>query len=497
MATPLEDLVQAQANRNACSHLRLPRVYIGKAGVDTLAVILVSEGDSILFPTLGAGVNCKMNRTFKNVLVSFSGILVGFLLVGAVLGQNSSPQASEPYRHLNVFTEVFARVKSDYVEEPDMKNVTLGAINGLLVTVDPFASYLDAGQYKAYLKAKEQQRAGVGLILSRKYSAELSIVDVIEGSPAAQLGLSTGDIIEAINGVSTRDMPLAYADVMLEGDTGSTVELTVLRMRKPEPTKMSLTRAMITLPPLTAKMIDAETGHISVKDLSRGKSALVAAKIKELEKQGMKKLVLDLRHSVMQNAEEGAALASLFLESGTIATLEGQKVEKQVLKADPSKVVWKGDLVVLTNRGTMGAAEITAAALQDNKRAKVVGERTYGDAALRRAIPTGDGGALLLAVAKYKTPEGKVIQESSVTPAFAVIGSEPEAELEDEDAPAAPAARPSRPEPSKPGEDAILKKALDVLSGKAEQAAGKTPVEATPGRPQVLGPLNVPAPVRK
>jgi carboxyl-terminal processing protease len=435
----------------------------------------------------------NMNRTFKNVLVSFSGVLVGLLLVGAVLGQNSSPQASEPYRHLNVFTEVFARIKSDYVEEPDMKNVTLGAINGLLVTVDPFASYLDASQYKAYQKAKEQQRAGVGLILSRKYSAELSIVDVIEGSPASQFNLSTGDIIEAINGVSTRDMPLAYADVMLEGDAGSTVELTVLRMRKPEPTKMSLTRAMITPPALTARMIDGETGHIAVQDLTKGKSAQVAAKIRELQKQGMKKLVLDLRRSAVQDAEEGVALASLFLENGTITTLEGQKVEKQVFQADASKVVWKGDLVVLTNRGTVGAAEIAAAALQDNKRAKVVGERTYGDAALRRAIPTGDGGALLLAVAKYKTPEGKTIQESSVTPAFAVLGSEPEAELDDEDAPTpAPAVRPAKPEPSKPGEDAIMKKALEVLAGKAEQAAGKGPAQATPGQPQVLTPLNVP-----
>ena len=150
-----------------------------------------------------------MNRTFKNVLVSLSGLFVGLLLVGAVLGQNTTPQANEPYRHLNVFTEVFARIKSDYVEEPDMKNVTLGAINGLLVTVDPFASYLDAGQYKAYQKAKEEKKAGVGLILSRKYSAELSVVDTIAGSPADQLGLATGDIIEAINGVSTRDMPLA------------------------------------------------------------------------------------------------------------------------------------------------------------------------------------------------------------------------------------------------------------------------------------------------
>lgn len=436
-----------------------------------------------------------MNRTFKNVLVTASGLLVGLLLVGAVLGQNPAPQASEPYRHLNVFTEVFARIKSDYVEEPDMKNVTLGAINGLLVTVDPFASYLDAGQYKAYLKAKDQHRAGLGLVLSRKYSTELSVVDAIPGSPSDQAGLSTGDIIEAINGVSTRDMPLAYADVMLEGEPGSTIELTVLRMRKPEPATIKLTRAMVTPPAITSKMLDSQTGYVVVQDLNKGKAAEVAAKVKDLEKQGMKKLVLDLRHSAVQSPEEGAALASLFLDSGVIATLEGQKYEKVTFKADPSKVVWKGDLVVLTNRGTVGAAEIAAAALQDNKRAKVVGERTYGDAAVRKAIPTGDGGALLLAVAKYKTPEGKTIQESSVMPAFPVADMGSDSALDDEDAPAeTPAAQPGlRTEPAKPGEDAILKKALEVLSGKAAQVAGNSPVVAAPGQPKILTPLAGPA----
>jgi len=435
-----------------------------------------------------------MNRTFKNVLVTVSGMLVGLLLVGAVLGQNPAAQANEPYRHLNVFTEVFARIKSDYVEEPDMKNVTLGAINGLLVTVDPFASYLDAGQYKAYLKAKEAKRAGLGLVLSRKYSAELSVVDAIPGSPADQMGLTTGDIIEAINGVSTRDMPLAYADVMLEGEPGTTVELTVLRLRKPEPTKIVLSRSMVVMPTLTARMIGQDTGLITVPDLSSGKSAQVASKVRELERQGMKKLVLDLRHAATSEAGEGAALASLFLDSGVIATLEGQKYEKETFKADPSKVVWKGELAVLTNRGTMGAAEITAAALQDNKRAKVVGERTYGDAAVRKAIPTGDGGALLLAVAKFKTPEGKTIQETSVTPAFAVAGNEGAPDLEDDDAGAAAgAAEARRPEPAKPADDAILKKAIELLSGKAEQAAASPAAAVSPRQPKVLGPLNVPA----
>jgi carboxyl-terminal processing protease len=424
-----------------------------------------------------------MSKNFKYSVVSVSACLVALLLVGALLGQSPETAPSDPYRHINVFTEVFAKVKADYVEEPDMKNVTLGAVNGLLVSLDPFASYLNADQYKQYLKTKDDPKAGVGLVLSRKYGYELSVVDAIDGSPADRAGLSTGDIIEAINGISTRDMPLAYADVVLHGEPGSTVQLTVLRMRKPEPSKITLTRARITPPPLRWKMLDSETGYVAVEDLTAGKSQEVQAALAALTKQGAKRMVLDLRHAVLSTPEEGVALANLFLDKGTIGSLKGQKVKQQVFEADPAKAVYKGPLVVLTNRGTVGAAEIAAAALADNKRAQLVGERTYGDAALRKAVPTDDGGAVLLAVAKYYSPSGKAIQDTSVTPGFTVNDVEPEA-IEDEEAPAqAPVVTPA-----KPREDEILKKALEVLGGKATQASTAKSGEAG----SAMGPLNVP-----
>ncbi len=428
------------------------------------------------------------NGTFKYAVVTVSTCVVALLLIGAVLGQNPDSGPNDPYRHINVFTEVFAKIKADYVEEPDMKNVALGAINGLLVSVDPFASYLNAEQYKQYLKAKADPKAGLGLMLSRKYGYEIGVVDAITGSPADKAGLSTGDILEAINGISTRDMPLAYADVLLHGEPGSTIELTVLRLRKPEPVKITLTRAVVTAPALTAKMLDKDTGYITAEDLSAGKTAAVRTAIASLQKQGATKLVLDLRHSAVNVPEEGVALANLFLEKGTIGSLSGQKVPKKVFEAEPAKAIFKGELVVLTNRGTSGAAEIAAAALLENKRAPVVGERTYGDAALRKTVSTEDGGAVLLAVAKYYAPNGKAIQDNSVTPTIAVIDNEPEAALDEDEE---PAAKPAVKEPAKPTEDLILKKGLEVLSGKTVQAANP----ATGGRPTetpALGPLNVP-----
>lgn len=417
-----------------------------------------------------------MSSRFQYALVTLSGVLVALLLVGVLLGQNRPAASSEPYRHLNVFTEVLAKIKSDYVEEPDMKSVSLGAINGLLVSLDPFACYLNADQYKQYLKTLENPRGGVGLILSRKYGYELGVVDAIPGSPADKEGLTTGDIIEAINGILTRDMPLAYADVLLHGEPGTEVELTVLRLSRPEPVKVKLKRAVVTPPPVEAKMLDSETGYIAATDLTSGKAAEVAAGVRELEGKGARKLVLDLRHAALSVPEEGIALADLFLDKGVIASLEGQKVKKQVFEASPAKTVFRGPMVVLVNRGTTGAAEIAAAALAGNKRAELVGERTYGDAAIRKPVPTGDGGAVLLAVAKYYSPEGKAINETSVTPQHQVADFEPQAMLEEEDAAAPPAPDLKQPEKK---EDAVLKKALEILGGKAAQAHA-VPAAAAP-----------------
>jgi carboxyl-terminal processing protease len=198
----------------------------------------------------------------------------------------------------------------------------------------------------------------------------------------------------------------------------------------------------------------------------------VAAAVKDLTRQGAKRLILDLRHDAVNSVEEGITVANLFLEKGTIATLQGQKVPKQTFEADPAKTIYQGPLVVLTNRGTLGAAEIVAAALIDNKRAQGVGERTFGDAAVRKAIPTEDGGAVLLAVAKYYSPAGKAIQDNPIVPAFMVNDIDGESADEDEEEAPAPAAAPAAPK--KPGEDPVLKKALEVLNGTATIEASKT-----------------------
>ncbi len=413
-----------------------------------------------------------MNRRFNFAFVSLSSMLVALLLVGAVLGRPASPD--DAYKQLAVFTEVLSRIKSDYVEEPDLKSVTLGAINGLLESVDPYASYLNADQYKQYLRQKDLKQAEVGLLLSRRFGY-LGVVDVVPGLAAAKAGLNTGDMIEAVNGVATRDMPLAFAELLLKGEAGSSLELTVRRLRRSESEKISLARAPLKYPPVTSQLLADQTAWISFQTLEAGKVAQVADAIRNAEKQGAKRLVLDIRDCALGAPEEGVSLANLFLDSGVIATLQGQRTPKQTFQAVGSKQITKLPLALLTNRGTAGGAELAAAALLDSKRAEIVGERTYGDAAQRKAVTLEDGSAIILAVAKYYSPSGKSIQENAVTPSVPVAETT-ETEVIEEDLPV----EAGEPKPRTP-EDPVLKKAIEVLTnGKSRTAALDDSLRQTP-----------------
>lgn len=434
-----------------------------------------------------------MNRKLQFIITVFSLCLVGVLLLGAVNKSTSSPE--ETYRHIGVFTEVLSKIKSEYVEEPDMKNVTLGALNGLLESLDPYASYLSADQFKQWQKSKAEAKGWTGLILAKRFGY-IAIVDSVAGSPAEKAGLSTGDMIETLAGVNTRDMPLAYAEMMLLGESGTSIELSVLRFRNPEPSKMALVRAPIQWPAVTAKMLPDGIGLVVVPTLEANRRADVATAIQALEKQGAKKLILDLRNCATGAPEEGVALANLFVESGRLAYSAGQKMARQDYDAVAAKAITKLPVTVTTNRGTAGAAEIAASALYDLRRAEVVGERTYGDAAIRRPVVMDDGAAVILSVAKFHNANGKALQDQGVMPSVPVADLEPAELIEDD-----PAAVPKKEEKPKSTEDLILKKAVEIslkgLSAAEAQAAQTlrdTAKKPAFGPDPTLGPLNIPKP---
>jgi carboxyl-terminal processing protease len=399
-----------------------------------------------------------MNSRAKFAVVTSSALLVCLLLFGGVVSRGASAEeqgtaSSNVYRHLAVYSEVLSRIKSEYVEEPDMSSVTLGAMNGLLESIDPYASYLNATQYKNY----DTFRGDLGMVLAKKYGY-ITIVSVVPGSPADKAGLTTGDFLESIKGIATRDMPLAYARLLLKGEPGTTIELSVLR-HKPEPQKITMTRAVVKLPPVESKLLPDEIGYIKIAALGEQQVKETATALADLQKQGAKKVILDLRYCATGDPDTGIELANLFLDKGLISYVQGQKYPRKDFNAAEKKEVSNLPLVVLTNRGTASGAEVAAGALQADKRAKVVGERTYGDASVRQPITMDDGSAVILSVAKYYTPEGKSIQDNGITPNEQVV--EAEAGLGDSDDDSDNAPQPGAT-PKKSGPDAILQKGIDV-----------------------------------
>jgi carboxyl-terminal processing protease len=418
-----------------------------------------------------------MNSRTKFVVVMSSTCLVALLLLGGVVSKGAPADDkvsadNNVYKHLAVYSEVLSRIKSEYVEEPDMSSVTLGAMNGLLESIDPYASYLNAEQYKEYLKNFDTYRGDLGMVLAKKFGY-ITIVSVVPGSPASKAGLTTGDMLESIKGIATRDMPLAYARLLLRGQPGSTVDLSVLR-RKPEPQKLTMTRAIVTLPAVESKLLPDNIGYIKIPAMGQARIKEVAAAVAELQKQGAKKLLLDLRYSASGDPEDGIELANLFIDKGLLAYSVGQKSPRKNYDADPKKDITSLPLIVLTNRGTAAAAEVAAAALQGDKRASVVGEHTYGDASVLRPITMDDGSAIILSVAKYYSPDGKSIQDNGVTPTELVADAEAlGADVDNDDDTSEPAPKITGSDKkagqavsgggdTKPADDMILQKAIEL-----------------------------------
>ncbi len=425
-----------------------------------------------------------MNSRAKYVVVISSTCLVALLLLGGVVSKgapadaNASASENNVFKHLAVYSEVLSRIKSEYVEEPDMNSVTLGAMNGLLESIDPYASYLNAEQYKEYLKNFDTYRGDLGMVLAKKFGY-ITVVSVVPGSPAAKVGLTTGDMLESIKGIATRDMPLAYANLLLKGQPGTTVDLSVLR-RKPEPQKLTLTRAIVAPPSVESKMLPDNIGYIKIAAMGYARVREVSTAVADLQKQGAKKLILDVRYSASGNPEDGIELANLFLDKGLITYSVGQKSPRKNFEADPKKDITALPLVVLTNRGTAGAAELAAAALQGDKRATLVGEHTYGDASILHAITMDDGSAIILSIAKYYSPEGKSIQDNGVTPENLVADADAGGSDVDSDDDTDPAPKPAiigsdkkagqavaGGSDAKAEDDQILKKAIEVAQAKA------------------------------
>jgi carboxyl-terminal processing protease len=354
-----------------------------------------------------------MNRATRRVVLLLSVVVFAYVAVGHLLAKTNDDKS---YHVLTVYSEVLEHIQHDYVEDPNLHAVTAGALHGLLDSLDPESSYLSALEYADYKKNTAKERPGqAGTVVSRRFGY-IILISVLPDSPAEKAGLRQGDILESIGEFSTDQMSIGQAQVLLSGQPGDKVKVSIVRPEKAQPDEAEITLARLAPSHIVQDKLAGDVAYLRISAMDDGAARELAMKLKELDRAGADKLILDLRDCAAGADREGIDAAQLFLSSGTITTLKGQTVAEQTFSADPAKTVWKHPVVALISNSTAGPAEILAAALAGNHRGETVGVRTFGTASQQKWIELDDGSALILTVAMYYTPEGKSIVDDGVVP---------------------------------------------------------------------------------
>src|SRR5690242_14177084 len=403
-----------------------------------------------------------MNRAARIAIFTLSVVIFCYAGIGHVLGRTSDDKA---YKSLTVYGEVLEKIQQDYVDDPNMRTVTAGALHGLLESLDPQSSYLTPREYDEYKKKLASGAAGeTGLTLSKRYGY-IIVLSVLPESPGTKAGIRSGDIFEAIGGFTTRDMSVGQALNLLNGQAGTAIKVSVIRRGKATPDDIDIVRERVGVPKLIVQKVEPDILALRFPSLDPGRAEEVRARLLDAEKQGIRKVILDVRECGRGPVSEAMAIARYFVPNGTLATLRGQTVSTQVISADPKQVIWKGPVSVLVDVTTSGAAEVLASAIEANHRGDVVGERTFGLASEQKLITLDDGAALILTVANYYNADGKSILEEGVTPTEIVrADSQDDSDSGDDSVAPAPAQQEPGlgPRPLSP-EDPIFHRALDLL----------------------------------
>lgn len=408
-----------------------------------------------------------MSRTVERSLFSLAVVAALVILLGGFLPPSlragGMSENDGAYKQMGVYEEVLRKIQNFYVVTPSLPAVTDGALHGLLESLDADSSYLTPSESKAWkaataVAAVPGSAEQVGLNLSKRYGYA-TVVSVLPGSPADKGGIEDGNVVEAIDGRSTHDLSLAMTRLLLEGKAGTTVSMDLIVPGKEDPVNKKLVRGAAVIPALGTQQYDGGSIlYLKPAVLNRERVSEMEAALKGMSKGGEKKVLLDLRDVAVGDELQGVRLANAFVQTGTIASLTGQKVPTQTFTADSQKWITGAPLVILVNHGTAGAAEIVAAAVLASKRGDVVGDRTFGEGSVEKTIDLPDGSTLLLSVAKYNAPDGKPIQENAVRPNIpASLSIDQFLAAQDETGAAAA---------NHPRVDDQLTKALDVLKAK-------------------------------
>jgi carboxyl-terminal processing protease len=412
-----------------------------------------------------------MNRSARIGIIVLSVVIFCYAGLGHVLGRTPDDKA---YKSLTVYGEVLQKIQQDYVDDPNMRTVTAGSLHGLLESLDPQSSYLTPREYEEYKKKVQNPGTGeTGLTLSKRYGYVI-VLSVLPDSPGTKAGIRSGDIFESIGGFTTRDMSVGQALNLLTGQPGTGVKVAVIRRGKATPEELDIVREKLAASKIMVQKTDPDILVLRFPSLDAGRAEEVRNRLLDGEKQGIRKVILDVRECGRGPVSEAISIARFFVPSGTLTTLRGQTVSTQVFSAEPKQMIWKNPVVVLMDATTSGAAEVLASAIGANHRGEVVGERSFGLASEQKLITMDDGAALILTVANYYNPGGKSILEEGVTPSE-IVRAVPEDDSDTVDEEVAPTPGKQKepglgPRPLSP-EDPIFRRALDLLKSPVKKAA--------------------------
>jgi len=348
-------------------------------------------------------------KVFGVALFTFAlGFIVGFASQGK--------QSEDEYKYLRIFTDALRIVKENYVEQVSMKDLIYGALNGMTKSLDPFSSFFTPKQYESFRQETEGEFGGVGIEIGMEKGRPV-VISPIEGTPAFRAGIKPGDVILEVNGEDTSNMSLIDVVQRIRGKVGTKVQLTIYRKGIEKPMKIELERALIKIESVKWTTL-GDVGYIKLSQFNENVSVQVERALKELASQRVKGIILDLRNDPGGLLSEAVNVADLFLPEGRLVVYTRSRngeTQKYFARRKPA-VPDEFPVIVLINKGSASASEIVAGALQDYKRAVILGEKSFGKASVQNIIPLEDGSALKLTVAHYYTPLGRLIHNKGIVP---------------------------------------------------------------------------------
>lgn len=358
-----------------------------------------------------------MNHALRNIFICLL-----FLLAGAqiAIGEAESPEAEVlPLSELRTFTEIFAKIKSDYVEQVDDKELLENAIHGMLEGLDPHSTYLDGDSYKDLQEGTSGEFGGLGIEVGME-NGFIKVISPIDDTPAHKAGIKAGDLIIKLDDRSVKGMSLNDAVDIMRGKPGDPITLTIIRENAEKPLIITIVRDIIKIKSVRFETLEPGFGYLRISSFQSHTVEGLRQAIDQLKKDNSEKLkgvILDLRNNPGGILNAAVGVSDMFLNKGMIVYTEGRiKNSKLKFNAKPNAKLPDVPLIVLVNGGSASASEIVAGALQDHGRGIIMGEKTFGKGSVQTVLPMNNNAALKLTTARYYTPNGRSIQASGITP---------------------------------------------------------------------------------